>query len=497
MAGLGDLFGKGSIAEQIFVWGVLNQVIGALASPYFDVLTQDVNNKHPEAVRAPSALVPLVVQGFLDRDAATAEARRSGLDEAKFHQLLDAGAVYLSPADLAQLVVRNFVSREAAAAEAAHSGVSAHQLDLLTRIAADAPGPEQLVEGLRRGLIPPDAASEDTPSFAGGIREGRLADKWIPLFRGLGEQWPSPVDALQAELEGQLPHDEALAQYKLLGGAERFYPWLFNTRGNAPTPVEALELLNRGIIAERGRGPGSTSYEQAFLEGPWRNKWLEPFLALRTYVTPPRSVVAMVHNGALSDQQAATELAKAGMEPDMIAAYIAEGHQRASAAEKALTQAAILDLYAARVIKPGDAHELLVALGYSPGNATYLITLRDLQRSIAAVNTAITRVHTLYTGHKITKADAVGVLNALSVPADQVSDIIGVWDLEAAVNVIPLTESQVALAFFYGILTQAEAQGELESLGYTPLDAWTLLSIRHKSPLPGKPAPGPRKVGTT
>ena len=37
-------------------------------------------------------------------------------------------------------------------------------------------------------------------------------------------------------------------------------------------------------------------------------------------------------------------------------------------------------------------------------------------------------------------------------------------------------------------MTEAEALGELQILGYTALDAWTLLSIKAKAPLPNKPA---------
>ena len=41
MAGFGDFVGKaGSSAEQLFIWQVLGQIIGALGLPYFQALTQ-------------------------------------------------------------------------------------------------------------------------------------------------------------------------------------------------------------------------------------------------------------------------------------------------------------------------------------------------------------------------------------------------------------------------------------------------------------------------
>jgi hypothetical protein len=52
-------------------------------------------------------------------------------------------------------------------------------------------------------------------------------------------------------------------------------------------------MANRGIIPWSGSGPRSTSFEQAFLEGPWRNKWLGPFRKAAEYFPPPRTITAM------------------------------------------------------------------------------------------------------------------------------------------------------------------------------------------------------------
>lgn len=498
MPGLGDLFGAGSTFSQLFVWGVLNQIIGALGSPYFDLLTQEVNEKHPEAVRDPAALIGLVVRGFLDHDAAVAEAKKSGLSADKFEQLLEAGRVYISPPDLAQLFIRGFITQQDAEIQAAFSGLNPDQMGLLFKIAADAPGPGDLAIALRRGLIPEDSLDDNVPSFAGGIRQGRLSNIWTDMFKGLSQQWPSPTDALQAELEGQLDHDTAIGLYEKLGGDTQFYQWLFNTRGTAPTPDEGLELVRRGIIPLDGVGPDSVSLHQIFLEGPQRNKWFGVFKALLDYVTPPRSVVAMVRNGSFTDAQAAAELAKSGLTPELQAAYIAEGHGTASAGDKALTQSAIIALYEGRVIADTDAHNLLTALGYSDANATYLIDLADLRREIAATTAAVSRVQNLYIAHKITRDTAVRTLKGLAVPDNQVNELVQIWDLEEAVNVKQLTPAQITDAFYYEILTQDEATGELQNLGYTALDAWVLLSIKAKvtGGLPGKPAAGPNPLGT-
>lgn len=497
MPGFGEFLGKtGEAAWQLFVWQIGAQVVSQLLGPYLTELGYLVNDEHPDIILPVGDLVSGVLRGQITHDSAVSDARKLGIDEARFNQLVETARPRLSPADLAQLVIRGFMTDQAAIQEAAFSGVDQDRLYLLEKIAADAPGPSDLATALRRGVIPEDDPSEDVPSFAGGIREGRLANKWIPMVKALATYWPSPIDALSAELEGQLDHDTALAMYEKLGGDPQFYTWLFNSRGNAPTPGEGLEMLNRGIIPERGTGPQSTSYEQLFLEGPWRNKWLPAFLALRTYVTPPRSVVAMIRDGSLTDAQAAAELAKQGMDETMIGAYIAEGHQQTAAPDKNLTQSQIVELYTDRIVSQTEAHDLLTALNYSDQNATFLLTLADLRRSMTAVSNAVSRVHTLYVGHKITRAATVDVLTKLEVPADQVADIIATWDLEASVNVKQLTEAQIVAAWDKEIIDLDTAMAELQTIGYTALDAWVLLSTKNNQPLPNKPAQGPNPVST-
>jgi hypothetical protein len=497
MAGFGEFLGKtGEAAWQLFVWQIAGQIVSEALGPYLTELGYLVNEKHPDIVLPVNDLVTGVIRGHITEADARADALKLGIDAGRFTHLLEIARPKLSVADLGQLIVRGFMSRDAAVTEAKLTGWDAHRLDLLTKISADAPSPTDLVIALRRQIISEDNVNPDVPSFAGGIREGRLANKWIPMLKELGTEWPSPVEALQAELEGQLTHEQAQREYKRLGGDLQFYQWLFNTRGNAPTPNEALELLNRGIIPERGTGPDSVSYQQAFLEGPWRNKWLEPFLALREYVIPPRSVVAMIRNGTYTDEQASAALAKSGVSVEDRAALIAEGHSRASQSDRDLTQTTILGLYQAQIIDETDTHSLLTALGYSDRNATYVIELANLRREIAAVNNTVARVHTLYVTHKIKREVATSTLHALAVPDDQIPGIMHAWDLEAAVNIKQLSEAQIVAAWKHQVLSTAEADEELRTLGYTAFDAWVLRSNAAGAAQDGKPAQGPNPVGT-
>lgn len=452
MAGLGDLIPGGEQIENIFLWSILGNVVSALLAPEMNELQQ-------------------LSYKILSNEP-------------------------LSPAEAATAANRHFLTPDEAAGEASLSGVDSDRLSILTDLAGDAPAPGDLATALRRGLIPEAGTGKDAVTFEQGIAEGNLRDKWTDVMRKLAVEWPTPTDALDALLEGQVSPGEGRALFAKFGGDPDYFDLLFNTRGQAPTPTQALELLNRGIIPASGSGPGAVSYEQAFREGPWRDKWLPVFEALRWYLPPPRTVVAMIKEGALSHDQAAALLTKQGLSPELVAAYLDGASHQATAHAKTLTEAQLVAMYEGHLIGRGDAETLLEALRYDAHDAAMILDLADLRSTIASVNAAVSHVRALFTNHKITKAAAEGLLRALQVPADQVAGLMHVWELTAAVNVKQLTEAQIASAWEYKVLSTDDALRELQSIGYTPLDAWTLLSVKNKAALPNRPAAGPTPIGT-
>jgi hypothetical protein len=99
-----------------------------------------------------------------------------------------------------------------------------------------------------------------------------------------------------------------------------------------------------------------------------------------------------------------------------------------------------------------------------------------------------------YQGHKIDSATAQTLLAQLGVAPAQIADLMAGWNVDRAGNVKILTPAQIAAAFENTVYTQDEAMTELEGLGYTPFDSWTLLSIAAKEALPNKPPQGPPPV---
>lgn len=445
MPGLGEVFGRGSVAEQFLIYGVLQQLLGPLMNPLLVELQKDVWSKFPNAPADPG----VVAQAFARRLITAAEAHDKGHD----------------------------------------SGIPDGDMDLAARAATSGADMSLAAEALRRGLIGLGSDDPDQVSFKGMLTDAGVRPEWHDVLAKLATQIPTTAEVMNAWLEGQIDEGEARKRYLAAGGDPTWFQTSYNANGQAPTPVQALEMLNRGLIGQDGTGPESTSYHQAFLEGPWRNKWLAPFLGLREYLPPPRTVTAMVKEGTLSTGEAATLLAKQGLAPDMVTRYLQAGKATTASHEKHLAKGDVLAMYHDKLLTRAEATGDLVKLGYTAHDAAELVALQDVRMVAAQTTAAVTRVRTLYLAGKLTKAQAQQTLGQLGVTGGQVGDVVAVWDLEASRHVKSLTAAEVVSAWYYQLITQDDAVARLVTLGFDKADAFLILAVRNKGPLAGQ-APG-------
>lgn len=396
--------------------------------------------------------------------------------------------VKLSPADLADAVNRGFKDPALAAAIATLSGISHDDFHTLTDLAGEAPGPTQLAEALRRGLIVEDSGDPAKPGFNQGIREGRLKNMWIPMMKGLAEIYPTPVDALDALLKGQITTEEGKKLYTELGGAPQFFEILYHTQGEGPSPLEAAEMARRGIIQKEGEGPASTSFHQAVRESHYRNKWTDVYWGLSEYFPTPSEVSTLLVAGAITHDEAVKFLTERGMSPDVMQAYLVDASHRKTTNVLDLALSTVQTLYYDRLIDASTATEMIEALGYNAQEADFTLAIQDMKRVQNAMSKAITRISGLYTSYKIDRTATLNALNGMNIPADQVGPLMDLWDAERAASVKVLTQAEIVDAWYYKLVDQSTAQIMLEQLGYPPLEAWILLSNKNKGALPGVPA---------
>lgn len=470
----------------------------ALAAPQgVDAADLDLMTSLAGDAPGPQQLAQALRRGIIRRDGTGAASTSfvQGIAEGRLHDkwadMLDKlSEQVLSPPDAADAVVRNFLPRGEAERIAAQSGVTAADFNVMTHLAGDAPGPQQLAEALRRGAIAEGGTGANSTSFEQGIAEGRLSGKWAPVIKDLARVWPTPVDALNATLKGQVTPAEGLALYERLGGDPQFFDVLYRSEGESPTPLELIELANRGVIKWDGLGPDATTYEQGFKEGHWRNKWSAAYRQLAHYVPPASAVTGLLARGAISSADAAALLAKQGMSEPIIEAFLDDAHTQALSEYRGLSVGVAVDAYKSRLLTEHQVADILTSLHVTPEASKLLIEHADFQRAFAQVSAAVARVRVLYVARKITAETAGQSLVALSVPAASIPEMLATWAMENAVSVRVLTEAQIVKAWKTLVLTSGEALTELSNIGYTAFDAWVLLSNEAGAPLPDKPKQG-------
>jgi hypothetical protein len=230
------------------------------------------------------------------------------------------------------------------------------------------------------------------------------------------------------------------------------------------------------------------SFQQGIFEGDAKDKWWTEYAALAEYIPPPRTVTTLLKTGSVDGAEAQLLWQQSGLTPTLAAAYAHSATGEKLAGSKALAESTVLTLYETQALSEAEATSYLTALGYDATEVGLLLELADLQRELKAVNSAVTKVGTLYVGHKITRQAANQAVLALGVSPAHAANLLATWDLEQSNNVRLLTPAQIVDAWNYGVYDQPTAQAKLEAEGYTPFDAWTLLSIKAETPLPGRPA---------
>lgn len=447
MPSLSDFFGKGSIGEQLLVWGVLNQLFGAAINPAIIDITQAVNSLDP--------------------------------------------VVALSPEQLAIAAVRKIIDPGNAESEAAKSGIGGGRFTELTELAQQPPGLSLILAAYQRSQAATGGATDAPVDIDAALADQGINELYWPMIKALSVTIPTAAEVLNAWLEGQIEESEAVARITATGLDPTWIQTAYNANGQAPTPVEALELWNRGIIAEDGTGPDATSYEQAFLEGPWRNKWLDSFKALRFYIPPPRTVQAMLREGTIDVAQATTWLNASGVYGDTLAAFLKSTSHAASTTQRELSRTDVVDLYEGQLISSDQAISDLTALKYTADDARLIIALADQKQATAATKSAVTRLKNLFLAGTNSAAASKAALAALGIPDAQIANLIAVWGLEQAATVRTLTEAQIVAAWYYELFAadaptnQQIAVSRLTQLGYSVDDATLLIEIRNKGPLTG------------
>lgn len=442
-AGFGGLFSGDSQIANIVMWTTFQQIISAALSPFLTELQSTANAAHP--------LQPL------------------------------------SPADLADMVIRGVMTEADAAPIAAKSGISAADFHSLVLDNGEPPGMDQVLEWWRRGFLPWDDGGPTVPSVERAIKTSRLKDYWADVIKASQFVPLTPADAVNAWVRNQIAEADALKYLYQNGVAEPEARTLYNTSGRPPSPLEAAQLVRRGLIPVHGTGPGVVSFQQAIYEGDTKDKWEPLFEAFIETVLSPFQIHNLQKAGAITGAVAFNMYREAGVPMDVANALVESGSTTKVAAVKQRSLSLVEKMYAGKLITHDQAAEYLHDLGYSPDEATDILLVNDQELELRTISNALTAVRTRYLGRKITRDDVVKILGELGMPDAQVTELVALWDIEQQAEVRTLTEAQILDAAEYGVRTNEWVISQLKGLGYSDADAWVLLQVKLKGPLPGDP----------
>ncbi len=452
LGGIGSLLeGLGSSVEQIFVWNVMGQVLGVLLTPY---LTQ------------------------------------AGYDVLQANQIIQ-----ISVAEAAEQVLKTILTPEEGQAVAAKYGIPADVFDRMVKNVGEPPGIIQVLEWWRRGFIPWDGGEIGKPGVVQAVQTSRIRNEWTEVLRQAQYVPISAADAVNAWIRNQV--DAATAQQILTwNGIEQDQQQiLYDTAGRPPAPMEAASLVHRGAIPVHGTGPQALTFQQAIMEGDLKDKWEPPMEALLVNIPGVFEIRQIALAGGISPEVAAKYYAMLGLPQDLIPGLVASGQGIKIAAHKNLTESLLLKLYADKILTAAEVSPMLEALGYDATEVHELLLMQDEQTELKNIDSAVTRARSLFLARKVSAQGVQDLLTGWGLPATTAQSLVTLWRQEQGASPRVLTEAQVVDALDYGILDQATAMTYLEALGYTPYDAWVLISVKLKSPQGTPPAEGATVTG--
>ena len=446
------LFGEGSSAEQFLLWNVASQLVGAVLGP----INQAILN----------GVWKLAAQ--------------------------DTGGVLfvpLSPADLAQSVVRGVQDQSSAADTAALSGTNADDFGILVDLAGEPPGLDFVLQAFRRGYVGWADTGVQDPSVVRAILTSRVYPYWQDVIQKMLVVPLSPSDAVNAVVRGQIDQDAGAAIAYASGISADDFQTLINTTGRPPSPTELIELVRRNLIPFDGTGPTALTFEQGIYEGDTKDKWQPLYQKLSEYIPPPRTVTTLYRTGAITEPEAQQYYQMSGLSPDLAAAYGRSISGEKLEGTKQLAEGTVRTLYEAGAIDNATATGYLNVLGYSATEAAFVLEVADLQREVRALNSAVSRIGTLYTGWKISRQGAANGLTELGIADAYAARLLDTWDTVRASNVREPTASEIGKAVYYGGIPAAEGLQRLQQLGYDAYDAYVVLTASSEAPPAGVEPP--------
>lgn len=370
---------------------------------------------------------------------------------------------WLTPSEAATAVVKGILPFDIGARQASGAGVHPDIFHWMVDFTGNPPAPQELMEMLRRGII-------DRHRFDQGIIQGLTKAEWVDEMVALRFRPPDSGTAVAGAVQNHISHDQARRVIEENGIDPANFGWMFETAGEPPGIHELLQELNRGLISE-------STVVDAIRESRVKDKYIQAVLNLRYHYPPERSIVSMVRHGALTEQQGLDHLHKLGFFPEDAAAMVHEATENKIGSHKSANEGQIIQSYETGATSRQEAHDHLVAIRYSPGEADYILTLADHRVDYTLHRATVARIMTNYVNHKIDRNTASLQLDRVGTSATERDRDLHFGDVQRDAHVARLTRADLKAAWKASLITDAEWVTRLVDMGYSAEDATMIVAI--------------------
>lgn len=374
----------------------------------------------------------------------------------------------LTPAELATAVTKGQLGFGLAADEAAKSGLDEPNFETLVNTTGNPPGPTELMAMLRRGII-------DEHDFGRGIAAGLIKTEWVNQLLALRFSPMSAGDAINAAVEGHLTYDEAKRIAVMDGLLPEHFEPLYQAGGSPPGVNDIGDLLNRGIWQ-------MPQAEAAMRESRVKPKYEADVLKLREQLPPREAIVLMVERGVIAQDVAVRKAMQLGYNQENATFLVQEALNRKLGTEKNLAKGEITQLYAVGVFSRQQASDFIQQLHYDSVEAGFILDLVDAQLARAQVNSAISKIRSLFVSYRIDEPEASLDLTTLGVATVKRDQMLAVWRTEREANAKDLTLGQLTAAYSAQIITEAQYVDRMQQMGYSRADAAIILQLHSINP---------------
>lgn len=406
-------------------------------------------------------LLAFARRGYIDQRAFTENAAMLGISSdnaAMYWQLRD---IPLSPADLALATLRGNMTQASAQSKAMQSGVAPDDFGILLENTGEPPGLMQLLEGYRRGFI-------DRQVLEKGIRQSRYRDEWIPLIEQLRYSPMSVADAVNAVVQNYLTQSQGDAIAQQNGLEPGAFATLYATAGEPLSRTEMEQLYNRGLATE-------DQVKQALRESRLKDKYNSLAFSLHEKIVPIYALQRVLKYGGVTHSDAIKIAMEQGYSQSGATMLVDSGASERLNTYKTRVVASIQALYEDNIVSLSDATQTIAAMGYDTSEVSFIMRASEFHRESRAIHAAVSAIRSKFLERHIAQNEAIALLNAIPIAAEQRDYLIGLWTIERGAYVRSLTEAQVVKAVKLELITPQDGVSRLVGMGYNQIDSQLLI----------------------